>query len=169
VRVPVQTVAGKVVLVTGGSSGIGRGVAAELCKLGATVVITARETGRATAAAAAIQQDCEESEKEREESEKRERKYGCVGSCGVAASAGEKCGIVEGMVLELNDFANVRTFAAEFLVRHGVRCRTSFTLKDDVDFGSHDSFNTPSNINHELRHRHTDVDIGSHDSWLQPT
>ena len=43
--------ADRVALVTGGSSGIGRAVAGELARRGATVVVTSRDEARATAAA----------------------------------------------------------------------------------------------------------------------
>lgn len=47
----------RIALVTGGSAGIGREIAAQLARAGATVLIVARDRGRASAAAAAIDGD----------------------------------------------------------------------------------------------------------------
>ena len=82
--------AGKVALVTGGSSGIGKAVASELYRLGATVVLTSRRESRAMRAAAAIEAD--------------------VGTPPTA-------GALKPMALELNDLDKVRTFAKTFLAR----------------------------------------------------
>ena len=76
---------GKVALVTGGSTGIGRAVAVELYKLGADVVITSRSERRASAAAAAIENEDKTSS-----------------------------GSVTGMSLQLASNANVRAFVAKF-------------------------------------------------------
>src|SRR5215211_1703591 len=52
-----QLLAGRTVLVTGGTGGIGRATATGLAALGARVAITGRDRGRAEAAAAEIQAD----------------------------------------------------------------------------------------------------------------
>ena len=52
-----QPLAGRVAIVTGSSSGIGRAVAAELAGRGMTVVVTSRSHERARATAAAIEDD----------------------------------------------------------------------------------------------------------------
>ena len=81
----VVDLSGKLALVTGGSTGIGRAVAVELYKLGADVVITSRSEKRAVAAARSIEAED-------------------------ASSAGS----VRGMSLQLASNANVREFAAKF-------------------------------------------------------
>lgn len=52
-----EPLAGRVAVVTGSSSGIGRAVALELGRRGAAVVVTSRELSRATATAAVIQDE----------------------------------------------------------------------------------------------------------------
>ena len=49
--------AGKIVLVTGGTSGIGKATATGLASMGAHVAITGRDLGRAEAAAVEIRGD----------------------------------------------------------------------------------------------------------------
>lgn len=51
---PATSMAGKTVLITGGTSGIGRATAIGLAELGARVAVTGRDVGRAEAAAAEI-------------------------------------------------------------------------------------------------------------------
>src|SRR4029453_15533297 len=50
-----QPLSGRVAIVTGSSSGIGRAVAGELARRGMTVVVTSRSPDRAAATAAAIE------------------------------------------------------------------------------------------------------------------
>jgi hypothetical protein len=96
---------GKVALITGGSSGIGRGVAVELYKLGATVVITARSLARAAATAAAIKAEWAEYCMQLQAQD-------------TSTPTTSGCGAIEPMTLELSDFGSVRMFAAEFVARH---------------------------------------------------
>lgn len=80
--------AGKVVVITGGNSGIGKETAVELARMGARVVIAARNPTRAAAAVKEI--------KER-------------------TGAGDR---VETMPLDLASFASVRAFAGAFTDAH---------------------------------------------------
>jgi len=80
---------GKVAIVTGATSGIGKAVATELYRMGATVVVTGRDLGRVTKAADAIKQ-----------------------------AAGDCSGTVVPMALDLSDLDDVRAFSARFLDRH---------------------------------------------------
>lgn len=79
---------GKVAIVTGSSSGIGKAVAFELYKLGCTVVVTSRREERAVKAVKWMQE---------------------------AASDIENVGSLEPIALDLSDLDDVRRFAENFL------------------------------------------------------
>ena len=83
----------KVAVVTGGSSGIGRAVAMDLVRRGATVVLTSRRLERAAAATEWMAQVCRDAQD---------------GTCGVAVP----------MQLDLSDLDDVRRFAAAFVAKY---------------------------------------------------
>lgn len=80
---------GKIALVTGASSGIGRAVALELYKLGCKVIVTSRSEARSAEACEWIRAQC-------------------------PSSNGE----LEAMALELGDLSDVRRFAKTFLAKY---------------------------------------------------
>ena len=81
---------GRIAIVTGGSSGIGKAIALGLYRRGATVILTSRSLERATAAAADLQKEAP------------------------ASTRGE----VEPMALDLAELSDVRRFVARFSARH---------------------------------------------------
>lgn len=85
------SIEGKQVLVTGGTSGIGRATAAELARRGAHVTITSRTTADAEAAAAQI-------------------------AAGIEHGSG---GQVRPATLDLSSLACVRDFVKRFIAEHG--------------------------------------------------
>ena len=81
---------GRVAIVTGASSGIGKAVALELYRRGATVIATSRSRARATAAARDIE----------------------------ASTDACDAGTMEPMALNLAELSDVRRFVSEFSARH---------------------------------------------------
>jgi NAD(P)-dependent dehydrogenase (short-subunit alcohol dehydrogenase family) len=92
---PAVSLKGKVAIVTGSSSGIGKAAAFALYKLGCTVIVTSRNKNRAEAAGQWIADAATE-----------------------AGLAADKHGVVETKALDLSDLDDVRRFAAEFLESH---------------------------------------------------
>lgn len=87
---------GKVAIVTGSSSGIGKAVAYELFRLGATVAVTSRGKKRAQAA-------CE-----------------WMATTAAVEGLGESTfGVAQAFALDLSDLDSVRAFVSEFASAHG--------------------------------------------------
>lgn len=86
---PSYNLSGKIALVTGGSSGIGKAIARGLYKSGATVVLTSRRLDRAAVAVAALEREDDTS-----------------------------IGTLEPMALDLSDLSSVRKFVDAFTSRH---------------------------------------------------
>ena len=95
-----KSLAGRVAVVTGGSSGIGKAVAKELYDRGCTVVITSRTQARASAAAAEIM-------------------VTMVTTTTTDSGADDSAvrGVVTPMTLDTSDLESVRAFAAAVLER----------------------------------------------------
>lgn len=89
-----STLKGKTALVTGSSSGIGMGVATELYRLGARVIVTSRSVPKAEVACATIKKAVEDMPK-----------------------PGDNVGELVPMSLSLDDLDSVKSFAKEFCSR----------------------------------------------------
>ena len=101
---------GKVCVVTGANCGIGLRTAAQLARLGATVVLACRDIAKAEAAAANISAELAHISAELESS----------GASSSSSSVSRpECGRAVPMVLDLSKLASVDAFAAAFTARFG--------------------------------------------------
>lgn len=89
---PVRSLKGRIAIVTGSSSGIGKAAAYELYRLGATVVVTSRNVQRAKAATTWMQHE--------------------------ASQDSSSSGQLEAQALDLSDLDSVRKFVDDFMSRH---------------------------------------------------